>query len=277
MSLDMTPDAQRSATTETEMVEAGGLRPHLIYEVIRREGEEELSRSFRALIWSGVAAGLLISFSVIGEATLRAALPDMPWRAILENFGYSLGFLIVILGRMQLFTENTITTVLPVLARRTPACLAKLLRLWLIVLSANVVGAAAAAGFFTLDGALPEEIRNAALEISQHAVTMGPAQTFLRAIPAGVLIAALVWAMPQTQGGKVAVIVLFTWLIAMGDFAHVVAGTVELVFVLIASDLTFWRGVPEFWLPALGGNILGGTLVFTALAWAQVREEVEKS
>lgn len=85
----------------------------VVYEVIRLEGLEALSRPALSLIFSGIAAGILISFSMLGEATLRSYLPEAPSSYLIGNAGYSLGFLLVILCRMQLFTENTITTVLP--------------------------------------------------------------------------------------------------------------------------------------------------------------------
>lgn len=147
--------AQEPSQEEREISDSGTLAPRLIYEVVRRTGEEELDRPLNALIWSGVTAGLLMSFSVLGEALLHAALPEAPWRAIIENLGYSLGFLLVILGRMQLFTENTITTVLPVLARCGRSNLYKMIRLWGVVLVSNVVGAFAIAGFWSLEVALP--------------------------------------------------------------------------------------------------------------------------
>ena len=105
---------QDAQAEEKSVSEATALSPKLIYEVIRREGEEELARSKRSLIWSGIAAGVMISLSVLGEAVFRTYLPDTAHRFLIENLGYSLGFLAVIMGRMQLFTENTITTVLPI-------------------------------------------------------------------------------------------------------------------------------------------------------------------
>ena len=115
---------------EKSVSEAAALSPKLIYEVIRRDGEEELARTKRSLLWSGIAAGMMISLSVLGEATFRTYLPDTPHRFLIENLGYSLGFIAVIMGRMQLFTENTITTVLPVMQARTWDSFGCMLRLW---------------------------------------------------------------------------------------------------------------------------------------------------
>jgi hypothetical protein len=88
---------------------------HVVYETIRREGEDELQRPAAAQAWSGLAAGLSMGFSFIAEALLESHLPDQQWRSLISRAGYSVGFLIVILGRQQLFTENTLTVVLPFL------------------------------------------------------------------------------------------------------------------------------------------------------------------
>ena len=90
-------------------------RTPVIYEVVRRLGDEEMERPAISLWWSGVAAGLSISFSLLAQAILQSHLPDAPWRPLVSGFGYSVGFLMVVLGRQQLFTESTITAVLPVL------------------------------------------------------------------------------------------------------------------------------------------------------------------
>jgi formate-nitrite transporter family protein len=117
-------------------------RANVVHEAIRREGEDELGRSVSALAWSGFAAGLSMGFSLIGEALIRSHLPDYSWRPLLAKFGYTLGFLIVILGRQQLFTENTLTVILPLLMRKDSSTLKLVLRLWSVVLAANLAGAA---------------------------------------------------------------------------------------------------------------------------------------
>ncbi|KNG93232.1 formate/nitrite transporter family protein [Pseudaestuariivita atlantica] len=262
--------------SEREAVEqATGLSARLVFETIRREGEEELRRPALSLFWSGVAAGILISFSVLAEAALRISLPDVPWRHIVENFGYSMGFLLVILGRMQLFTENTITTVVPTVIDPR-GCITCLLQLWGIVLVANVIGAFAIATFLAHTPVLSPELSDAVTALSVHATHMEPLVGFVRGIPAGILIAALVWMLPSAQGGQVALIVLFTWLIALGDFTHIIAGSVEMAFLLVTGDLSIARATFGFFIPVLAGNVVGGTLVFTMLTWAQVRHEMSE-
>ena len=262
---------------EEEAVEhATGLTSKLIYEVIRRNGDEELARPKTSLIYSGMAAGVMISFSVLGEAIFRTYLPDVAWRHLLENLGYSLGFLVVILGRMQLFTENTITTVLPLMARPSWRIAARVARLWSIVLAANVVGAFAAALLFAHTDAIPEVLRPAIFSLSEHAVSMDPGQSFMRAIPAGVIVASIVWMIPRSEDAAFFTILVFTWLIAAGDFTHIVAGSVEMAYMLLIGQLGPVEAVFGFFLPVLAGNVIGGTAIFTALAWGQVKDEIRE-
>jgi len=256
------------------MEEASKLPSRLIYEIIRRDGEEELERPVRSLIWSGIAAGIMISFSLLGEAIFRTYLPDAPSSYLIENLGYSLGFLLVILGRMQLFTENTITTVLPFMVAPSKKLFAEVCQLWAIVLTANVIGAFAIATVFAHTAAIPSELMPALVSLSEHAVGIPAGESFLRAIPAGILIAAIVWMLPQAENAAFVVILVFTWLIAAGDFAHVVAGSVEMALLSVRGELGLFEAVFGFFLPVLAGNVVGGTVIFTLLAWGQVRHEL---
>lgn len=268
------PSLPKQEEEQQSIKEAASLSPRMIYEVIRRDGEEELSRPTRSLVWSGIAAGLMISFSVLGEAIFRTYLPDTPSRFLIENLGYSLGFLLVILGRMQLFTENTITTVLPGITNPSLTMLGRIMRLWSIVLAANVMGAFAAAGLFVYTSAIPSDLMPAILSLSEHAVGMPAWDSFWRAIPAGILVAAIVWMLPQAEEASFFVVLVFTWLIAAGDFTHVVAGSVEMAVLMLQGSLNISGAVFGFFLPVLAGNIVGGTGIFALMAWGQVKEEV---
>lgn len=262
---------------EESVQQAAKLAPKLIYEVIRRDGQEELERTERALVWSGVAAGIMISFSVLGEAIFRTYLPETPSRYLIENLGYSLGFIVVIMGRMQLFTENTITTVLPFLHAPSWPMVGRVARLWAIVLGANVVGAFAIASLYVFTPALPDALTPAMMELSRHATGFAPSEAFFRAIPAGILIAAIVWMLPQAESAAFFLITAFTWLIAAGDFTHIVAGSVEMAYLMVQGELGVVDAMSRFFLPVLAGNIIGGTAIFTLLAYGQVKDEIEEN
>ncbi|HEY6449889.1 MAG TPA: formate/nitrite transporter family protein, partial [Candidatus Cybelea sp.] len=160
-----TGDASQGATVDLsphEKREAGrraGLRAAVVFESVRQEGERELQRPAVALAFSGLAAGLSMGLSLVGSGLIRAALPAAPWRPLLENAGYTLGFLVVILGRQQLFTENTVTAILPLLDDPDKGQkFIAVARLWAVVLVSNLAGAFVFAFAVAHSGAFSAEV-----------------------------------------------------------------------------------------------------------------------
>ena len=251
------------------------LQAKSVYSIIQQEGEQELGRPGASLWWSGIVAGICITTSVLVEGVLHAGLPDAGWSKLVQSFGYSIGFLIVILGRLQLFTENTITPVLPIMAEFSMDNLRSMLKLWAIVLAANLVGTMLAALCVDMVALVSPEQLESMRAVSREAVTgRPPGEYFLRAIPAGFFIAALVWMLPSSKGFEIWVIILVTWIIAAGGFAHVIVGSAEAFLLLINGELGILAAFGGYLLPVLLGNTVGGTALFSALAYAQVREEI---
>jgi len=249
-------------------------RTPVIYEVVRRLGDEEMTRPNTSLWWSGVAGGLSISFSLLAQAILETHLPDAAWTGLVSSFGYCVGFLIVILGRQQLFTESTITVVLPVLKDFTWHNLFNMARLWAIVLAANLAGTLFAALFCSLTPVLPDELREGMLNISRDLSGLSFIDMFFRGITSGFLMAALVWMIPSAERAKFHVITMMTWLIAVGGFTHIVAGSMEAYLLVIAGEWSVWMLIGAFMVPVLIGNMIGGTALFALIAYAQVMEEI---
>ena len=250
------------------------LRAPAIFAIVKEEGEAELGRPSESLFWSGLVAGVAMGFSVLALSAIRRFLPDVPWAPLLSSFGYSVGFLIVILGRQQLFTESTITAVVPLTSHPSWRTLGQTARVWSIVLAANWLGCVAVAAGFTLVPTIPKEIAAEIVAFSLHLTQYEPGTAFVHGIGAGFLIAALVWIMPSAQGAEVTLIVLVTWLIALSGFTHAIAGMVEIMVLVFEDEVGWSRGLFGLALPILGGNVVGGTLLFTALAYAQVRAEL---
>jgi formate/nitrite transporter FocA (FNT family) len=257
-----------------EIEERIRLRVPLVYQIIRMEGEEELARPLGSLWWSGVAAGLSISLCLIVEGLLRQNLPDTVWRPLIVNFGYCTGFLIVVLGRLQLFTENTITAVLPVLAKPSRRGFMLTARLWAVVLVANLVGTFIFAVTTRYIGIFTAEQIDGLLFVSRHFMEKSALEMFLHAIPAGFLIAAMVWMIPSAKGTEFLVITMITYAIALGNFSHVVAGSSEAFLLLAFGEIGVWKTLGGFLLLTFIGNVLGGTVLFTLLAYGQVMEEL---
>ena len=115
-------------------------RAAVLHEIIRAQGEQELERSIAALWWSALAAGLTMGLSLMAMGLLNSRLPDGEGFKVIASFGYCAGFLAVILARQQLFTENTLTAVLPVMTKPSLNNFARLIRLWSVVLVGNLCG-----------------------------------------------------------------------------------------------------------------------------------------
>lgn len=247
----------------------------VIYETVRRNGEEEMSRPRWSLAWSGVAAGLSISFSLFAQAVLRQHLPDAPWRELVAALGYPVGFVMVVLARQQLFTESTITVILPLMAEPTRRNFGRTTRLWAIVLCANVIGTGLAALFCVLIPALDPALLEQMHVISRHTMAHDFWPMLLRGIGAGYLMAAMVWLMPGAGPAQFHVVVMMTYLIGVGGFAHIVVGSLEAYLLLLNGELSWADALGGFALPALLGNIIGGSVLFAMMAYAQVRHEIE--
>ncbi len=268
---DEAPHAPDLKGNEVEEVERRTTpRAAVVYEAIRLEGEEELRRSTAGLAWSGVAAGLSMGFSMVAMGLLRGHLPDAPWRPLISSLGYSVGFLIVILGRQQLFTENTLTAILPLLARRNLSTLRQVGRLWGIVLTANLAGAFLFAWLAAGTNVFDDTSRQVFSALGLEALHGDFWNVLLRGVYAGWLIALMVWLMPLAEMARVQVIIILTFLVSLGSFTHIIAGAVEMFFVALNGDAGWGTVLGGYLLPTLLGNILGGVALVAALNFAQV-------
>lgn len=244
------------------------------HEVIRQEGEKELERDAMALLWSAIAAGLSMGASLVAKGIFHVHLSELPGGFLLENLGYTFGFVIVILARQQLFTENTVTAVLPIMHKPTLSNIGLLLRLWGVVLAGNLIGTAIAAWAFDVMPVFDEPTREAFLKISLKVMQNPPLEMFANAIISGWLVATMVWMFPAAGSAKIIVIILMTWLIALADTTHIVVGSVEIFYLMFNGTLPWQEFIWPFALPTLAGNICGGTFIFALLSHAQIRNDM---
>jgi formate/nitrite transporter FocA (FNT family) len=255
---------------EQEVQRRAAVSASVVHEAIREEGEDELRRPSAALVWSGLAAGLSMGFSLVTEGLLRAALPETDWRPLVAKLGYSVGFLIVVLGRQQLFTENTLTVILPLLTRRDGQTLRQVARLWAVVLAANLAGALAFAFALAHTPAFEPDVHRAFQEIGLEALRGGFQAQLVRGIFAGWLIALMVWLLPFAEAARVFVIIILTWLVGIGGFTHIVAGAAEVFYMAAAGGPSWAPVVAGYLLPTLIGNIVGGVSLVAVINHAQV-------
>jgi formate-nitrite transporter family protein len=253
-----------------EVEERSAPSSSIVYGAIVKEGEEELARSSSALFWSGLAAGLAMGFSLIAQGVLSAQLPESDWKPLITKLGYSAGFVIVILGRQQLFTENTLTPVLPLLKGEQSARLSNVMRLWAVVLVANLLGAVAFAYVAGSTRVFDSEIREAFADIGHRALSHDFATILLRGIFGGWLVALLVWLLPFAESARLWVIVFVSYLIGIGGFTHVIAGSIDVFTVAAMGERGWSEALVGYTLPALIGNVIGGVALVACLNHAQV-------
>ncbi|WP_233236583.1 formate/nitrite transporter family protein [Bordetella sp. LUAb4] len=271
-------DTSSAATTKKsaeELTEALPSKAAAVHEIIRKEGEKELRRDFFALFWSAIAGGLIMSTSMLGRGVLQAYLPEAPWAILVEAMGYTLGFIFVITAGQQLFTENTVTPVLPFMARPGWAKLIQVFRLWGTVLLGNFLGGLIAAAVFAYLPMFSPEVDDAFVALGRHLMEAPKGQSFATAVLAGWLIALLVWMIHAVETGRVLLIFLVTYLMGIADVAHVVVGMIEVTYLVLLGDATALDALTTFVLPTLLGNIVGGTFIFALISHAQVRADVD--
>jgi formate-nitrite transporter family protein len=273
---DREQDIELTADERDAVAKRQSASARVIHEVIRRHGDEEMERPALSLVWSGLAGGVAISASVIGQSSLEELLPRAPWAPLVASLVYTLGFLIVILGRLQLFTESTLSAVIPVATHPSLANLGRLCRFWAIVLASNLLGTLFIAFLHHHELITSASHHAAMLEVSRKLLERDWGETLRLGIPAGLLIAAVPWALPSARGQEFWVVFVFTYFIALGGFAHVVAGSGEAWLLALAGETSFSHALFGIILPALIGNIIGGTGLFALLAHAQVRQELGK-
>ena len=266
-----TPDL--SAKEQHEVEKSQPPRAAVLHEIIRTQGDQELERSVAALWWSALAAGLTMGLSLMGMGLLNSRLPEGEGFKVIASFGYCAGFLAVILARQQLFTENTLTAVLPIMSKPTLANFARLLRLWTVVLVGNLCGTLLVAYVMLELPIFDSKTDVAFLDIGRKVMENHASQMFAKGIVSGWMIATMVWMIPSMESAKMWIIVLITYLMALGDFTHIVVGSAEVSYLVFAGELP-WK---DFWLvfagPTLAGNIIGGSFIFALISHAQIRSE----
>ncbi|MFN8606985.1 MAG: formate/nitrite transporter family protein [Vulcanimicrobiota bacterium] len=238
-----------------------------ILAVQRQEASTEMERPALGLALSGLSAGLDLGFSFLIIAVLAGLLAETPRpvREIACSFGYSIGFLFVILGRSELFSEHTTMDILPVL--NGEKTLKSLARLWVIVFASNLVGAAAFAGAAASLGPSLGLFTPSVLEELARPMVCYPAGVlFASSIFAGWLMGLLGWLVAASKEtvSQILIVFLVTGCIGLCHFHHCIAGAVDVLAAIFAGGAISWGGFCHFLTFTTLGNAVGGA-IFVAL------------
>jgi formate/nitrite transporter FocA (FNT family) len=245
-----------------------------IHENIRAPAVEELVRPASSLFFSSFAAGMLIGFSFLASAFASHYVPE-PFKEPLVALAYPVGFLFVIMGRSELFTENTLEPVIPLLHKRDVQTLRQMLRMWGILIVGNLVGALLFAWVLGRTSMVDASLHPSLQEVSSKALEGGFGEVFYKAIFGGWLIALLTWLLASTAEttAQIAMIWLTTAPISAFHFRHSIAGSVEVFYKAITATAGWSDALGGFVLPALLGNAIGGVVMVALFNYAQVAEE----
>ena len=261
--LDEAPDAGETITDYFAFEE--------VFRRVLATADHELDASSKFLFWSGLGAGLALGLTFIARIVFTEASGE-PAPALLGNLFYPVGFIIIVIGRYQLFTENTLTPVVLVLTKL--ASLRILLRLWGVVLAANMIGAFAVSTLLVYADILDDKQVAIAIEVSQHAVETPVFTLLSKSLISGWIVAAMVWLVHGCREtlAKIVIVWALMYFIGVGKFFHVVTSSVEAFYLVLHGEAAFWPALFGFTLPVLIGNIVGGILFVAVLNTAQFGE-----
>jgi formate-nitrite transporter family protein len=254
--------------------DAQSMPARVIHEILREEGEHELNRPVGALLWSGLAAGLSMGFSFLTLALLRKSMAGEPAADVVAPLGYSVGFLIAVLGKQQLFTETTLTATLPLFHQPTLSGFGRLARMWSVVLFTNLIGTVAFAWLISFPGFAEPDLKKALMATAHGAYSQSFVIGVLRAMFSGWLIALIVWLLPASKSAAPFVIGALTYVVALAGLPHVIAGSTEAAYAVFNGGADWSDYFARFLAPTLLGNLVGGAALAALLNHAPVAHDM---
>ena len=247
---------------------------HEIFTNVEKNAHDELKRSSRALAFSGLAGGFGMGLTGLGVAAAHAALGDGKMQEFISLLFYPLGFISVIIGRAQLFTENTLYPVALILSERKHVL--DTLRLWVVVFVSNVIGAAVFAALMVRTPSLRPDIAQQLIALGEAAVVGNHSHVFWSGVVGGWIIALMAWIVTASHWtiGQVVIVWSLTVVVGMGHFAHCIASSGEILSSVFSGHVAMttyiaWLGIATL------GNICGGVTFVTLLNFGQVTDESE--
>jgi formate/nitrite transporter FocA (FNT family) len=250
--------------------------PHQILRSEMAEAKDALHRSVSRLFVSGLSAGLDVGFSVLLMATMwteASGQLSKPVTSMLVAAMYSVGFIFVVIGRSELFTEQTTLAVLPVLSGKTS--IVELLRLWGIVLFSNIIGAAVIAWLIVrIAPALGVVDEKAFGFLAGRMVFHSGSVMFFSAVLAGWLMGLLSWLVAAGRDtiSQIVIVWLITAAIGFAGLHHVVLGSVEVLAGVFSHQGVTILDFGRFLFFVTVGNILGGVIFVALIKYGHARQ-----
>ena len=239
-----------------------------------QSGLNELERSTSGLFMAGLSAGMDLGFSIFLMGvlmTLDQGRMPRPLNEIVVATAYAIGFILVVIGRSELFTEHTALAVLPVLNNQ--ANVKQLMRLWAIIFSSNILGGAIFAGLVVLIGPALGVIDPSVFGDIAHLLIDHPFWVILLSgLLAGWLMGLLSWLVAAARDtvSQILIILLITFTIGLGHLHHAIAGSIEVLTGLFAGQGVTWAQYGFFLLWTTIGNSIGGVFFVAVIKYGHV-------
>ena len=260
---------------EEEIIDRAAPPGEIVYEAVYAEGEHELTRNKRGARVIRTRGRPFHGILDGSEALLQFYLPQARWTPLVTKLGYSVGFLIVILGRQQLFTKNTLTVILPLLRKKKISMLGNVGATLGDRLCTNLIGAFAFAWLLGHTNMFEENVRAIFAKMGESAIQPDFVTLVLRGTFAGWLIALMVWLLPFAESARIWVIIILAYVVGLANFPHVIAGNVETFYLVTTGGLSFADCVMKYLFPTLIGNVIGGVALVAVGAHAEFYEATD--
>jgi formate/nitrite transporter FocA (FNT family) len=261
--------SQRGAPTAGSVVQ-DKFETHEVFQRIVAVADEEATTGARELFFSGLAAGFAITVTYLLYASLTASTGRDP---ILSALLYPLGFVFIILGGYQLYTENTLPPVVLVLERL--ASVPRLLTIWFVVVLGNFTGGGLGAFVLARTDILSADGAEAATYLAVKGLETSFWTLFHKAAFAGLIVAGVVWLMYAVRDSITRLLVVYLAFLAIpfGNLFHVVVSFTEVMYLVFTGQGPLVGGLFGFVLPVLLGNTVGGVTLVTVVNYFQTTDE----
>jgi len=279
MSTDDPPDPEETVREAVERSRSGApavgevVRDRFstdeVFQRIVAAADEEITAGSRELFFSGLAAGFAITITFLLYASLTASTDGHP---VLSALLYPLGFIYIIIGGYQLYTENTLPPVALTLERLVS--IPALLRNWIVVLAGNFAGGTVGAAALAWGGVFSPSTAATAVDLGRKGIETAPETLFVKAAFAGLIVAGVVWVEYAARDtvSRIVVVYLAFLAVPLGNLFHVVVSYAEMTYLVFVTDLSVLVGLTEFVVPVLLGNTVGGVVLVTVVNYFQTTE-----
>lgn len=251
--------------------------PEEIWEEGLDEGERRLTRDVKGLSASGFAGGAEVAFGILAVMVVTGAAAEVAPEGTAHVIGslvFGIAFVLITVGRAELFTENFHIPVGAVYAKRAP--LWALGRMWVVTLLFNIVGLLLFLWLLSVDGVLEPATVEAAGKAATTYAERDTIAALASAVVAGTVITVFTWAIAAAESASTRVMLslLVGFLLVAPSLNHAVVAFGKILFGILLDSGT--ASVGELWRNlglATAGNLVGGVGIVFLTRLAQVRGE----